>query len=310
MSTDMTCKGIIYRRFIVNAKGKEVSYVGQTCDPTKRNSDFLNLNITYSGVRIENARKKYGPENFSYEVLEEIVCDTEEELASKLNEREIHYIAQYDSFTHGYNNALGGGGAKGYRHTEEYKKWQSEQSKILNADPEIKQRQKDGMLAYFSQPEAHEKRRAELHKRYEDPAEREKLSIAQKKSYASDPERAKSRNAALSATCSTEEGRKRMGLTSHNAWQNEEYRHKQQERMRRQWANPKYLAGYKERNKGMNGKRVRQLTISGEFVAEYISATEAAESIGGKFSSVARVCRGERETYKGFKWEYVVEGVQ
>ena len=61
----MTHKGIIYCRFIVNAKGKEVSYFGQTCDLMKRNSDFLNLDVTYSGVRIENARKNHGSENFS-----------------------------------------------------------------------------------------------------------------------------------------------------------------------------------------------------------------------------------------------------
>ena len=177
----MSKQGIIYRRFIVNAKGKEVSYVGQTCDPVKRNSDFLNLHVTYSGVRIENARKKYGPENFSYEVLEEIICDTEEELASRLNEREIYWIAEFDSFNNGYNNSIGGGGAAGYKHTEEYKQWQSEQSKAWNSDPEIKQRQKGGMFAYFNSPGAREKRSAELLRRYEDPAEREKLSIAQKK---------------------------------------------------------------------------------------------------------------------------------
>lgn len=140
------------------------------------------MNVTYSGVRIENARRKYGPENFGYEVLEEITCDTDEELAARLNEREIFWIAEYDSFNNGYNNSIGGGGASGYKHTEEYKQWQSEQSKLLNSDPEIKQRQKEGMYAYFNSPGAREKRSAELLKRYEDPAEREKLSIAQKQS--------------------------------------------------------------------------------------------------------------------------------
>lgn len=203
----MAVSGIIYRRFIINDKGAEVSYVGQTCDPVKRNNDFLNLRINYSGVRIDNARKKYGPDNFGYEVLESIVCDTEEELAAKLNEREIFWIAEYDSFNNGYNNSIGGSGATGYKHTEEYKRWQSKKSKTINADPEIKKHQKDGMTAYFNSPGARKKRSAELLKHYEDPAERKKLNMAQKQSYAADPERAKSRNARLSATCSTPEGR-------------------------------------------------------------------------------------------------------
>lgn len=303
----MAVSGIIYRRFIINDKGIEVSYVGQTCDPIKRNNDFLNPRVNYSGVRIENARNKYGPENFGYEVLETIVCDTEEELATKLNEREIFWIAEYDSYNNGYNNSIGGGGATGYKHTEEYKQWQSEQSKILNADPEIKQRQKDGMTAYFNSPGAREKRSAELLKRYEDPAEREKLSIAQKQSYATDPERAKSRNAHLSATCSTPEGRKRMGDTSRNAWKDKDYKERQRERMRRQWADPEYKSAFKERNKGMNGKRVRQLSLDGSLITEFISACEAARIIGSPnaFSCICRVCRGERQSYKGYKWEYI-----
>ena len=301
----MIYTGIIYRRFIVNERGVEMSYVGQTCDSAKRNSDFLNLKVKYSGVRIENARKKYGPENFGYEVLEEITCKTEEELAAKLNEREIHYIALYDSFAHGYNNALGGGGATGYKHSDEYKQWQSEQSKILNADPEIKQRQKEGMRAYFSQPESRAKRSAELHKRYANPAEREKLSIAQKKSYNSNPERAKSRNAALSATCSTEEGRRRMSETIKNAWKNPEYRANYSKSKKALWATEEYRNRMAISFKDMNGKKVRQLTLDGRFVAEYPSATEAAKAVGGAFGSVARVCRGERLAYKGYRWEYV-----
>lgn len=298
--------GIIYRRFIINDKGVETSYVGQTCDPVKRHNDFLNLNVTYSGVRIENARRKYGPENFGYEVLEEITCDTDEELAARLNEREIFWIAEYDSFNNGYNNSIGGGGgASGYKHTEEYKQWQSEQSKLLNSDPEIKQRQKEGMYAYFNSPGAREKRSAELLKRYEDPAEREKLSIAQKQSYAADPTRAKSRNAHLSATCSTPEGRKRMGDTSRNAWKSPEYREKYSKSKKALWATEEYRAKVAISFKDMNGKKVRQLTLDGQLVAEYPSATEGAKAVGGTFGSVARVCRGERSSYKGYKWEYI-----
>ena len=302
---DMTYTGIIYRRFVVNEKGVEMSYVGQTCDAVKRNSDFLNLKVKYSGVRIENARKKYGPENFGYEILETITCNSDEELASVLNEREIYWIDKFSSYNNGYNNSIGGGGATGYKHTEEYKRWQSEQSKILNADPEIKQRQKEGMRSYFSQPESRARRSAELHKRYANPVEREKLSVAQKKSYELNPERAKSRNAALSATCSTEAGRKRMSETIKNAWKNPEYRAKYSKSKKALWATEEYRNRMAISFKDMNGKKVRLLTLDGQSVAEYPSATEAAKAVRGTFGSVARVCRGERLAYKGYRWEYV-----
>lgn len=45
--------------------------------------------------------RKYGLENFSFEVLEE--CDQ-----AKLNEREAYYIKKYDSYQSGYNETEGG----------------------------------------------------------------------------------------------------------------------------------------------------------------------------------------------------------
>lgn len=47
------------------------------------------------------AIRKYGLENFSFEVIEE--CKIEE-----LNEREIYWIGYYHSLTNGYNQTLGG----------------------------------------------------------------------------------------------------------------------------------------------------------------------------------------------------------
>lgn len=47
------------------------------------------------------AMRKYGVENFSFEVLEETQCP---------NEREQDYILEYDSYHNGYNETLGGDG--------------------------------------------------------------------------------------------------------------------------------------------------------------------------------------------------------
>ena len=302
----MAVTGIIYRRFIVNDKGQEVSYIGQTCDPEKRNNDFLNLRVRYSGNRIENARKKYGPQNFHYEVLETVICESEQDLAQRLNELEIAYIEKYDSFRKGYNNTVGGGGSSGYQHTAEYKEWQSQKSAELNNDPKFKQRQKEGMAAYFSNPEAHAKASASVRKRYSNPEERQRTSMIQKKSHAADPDRARRQGQKLSKQCSTPEGRKRMSETSKAGWKKPEVRLRQQERMKQQWSQPGYKQAFHKKHLGMNGKPVRQLTMDGVLIKEFVSACAAAEELGYCFGSIARVCRGERSHYKGYKWEYVL----
>lgn len=52
-----------------------------------------------------NAIKKYGPDNFQIELLEE--CPVE-----ILDSREVFYIAKYNSFKDGYNLTIGGDGKR------------------------------------------------------------------------------------------------------------------------------------------------------------------------------------------------------
>lgn len=54
---------------------------------------------------ISKAFRKYGVENFSFEVLEE--CPQEQ-----LNERERYWVSYYDTFYNGYNQTLGGDSPK------------------------------------------------------------------------------------------------------------------------------------------------------------------------------------------------------
>lgn len=96
--------GIIY--ILTSPSGK--SYIGQTIHPHKRYVCFLNINKSYGGSKIDRARKKYGPENFKYEILETYQNENEHEVFEKLNELEIYYIAKYDTFNNGYNLTKGG----------------------------------------------------------------------------------------------------------------------------------------------------------------------------------------------------------
>ncbi len=90
------CIGCIYRAYLPSG----MSYIGQTVDFQKRKKEHL-----YTGNKPQGAFhlaiKIFGKESVSWEILEE--C--EEEL---LNDREIYWIAYYDSFENGFNNDRGG----------------------------------------------------------------------------------------------------------------------------------------------------------------------------------------------------------
>src|SRR5574344_1314220 len=75
-------------------------YIGQTNDVRRRFSEHL-YGHSYQTSLIERAIKKYGIENFEFEVLEETDIP---------NERERYWIDHYHSYKpYGYNICEGGG---------------------------------------------------------------------------------------------------------------------------------------------------------------------------------------------------------
>ena len=81
------------------------SYIGQSVFIERRWKDeksaaFNSLDNEYNCSR-SKAFRKYGLDNFIFEVIEE--CDK-----NKLNEREIYWINYYNSYYDGYNETLGG----------------------------------------------------------------------------------------------------------------------------------------------------------------------------------------------------------
>ena len=76
-------------------------YIGQSINITQR----WRQHRTYYQIDMDKvlykAMRKYGIENFSFEVIEE--CE-----ATKLNDREIYWIEYYNSYYEGYNSDKGG----------------------------------------------------------------------------------------------------------------------------------------------------------------------------------------------------------
>jgi len=81
------------------------SYVGQSVDIEKRYKQHkrrVELTYDWEDTYFHRMLRKYGFENFDFEILEE--CSQQE-----LNEREIYYIDKYNAlFPNGYNMSKGG----------------------------------------------------------------------------------------------------------------------------------------------------------------------------------------------------------
>lgn len=82
------------------------AYIGLSIDIENRwkaHTDFAfkECDTPYHKNRLYNALRKYGVDGFTFKVIEE--CEFHE-----LKEREIYWIAYYDTFNNGYNLTLGG----------------------------------------------------------------------------------------------------------------------------------------------------------------------------------------------------------
>ena len=116
-------KGIIYK--YTSPSGK--SYIGQTVNPERRHNEHKRMKGRESAFH--RAIKKYGFDNFKYEVLVTIDLEDKQELKQKLDYFEQFYIRKYHTFENGYNLTLGGGGSLSCFHTEESKRKMSKSQK-------------------------------------------------------------------------------------------------------------------------------------------------------------------------------------
>lgn len=87
-------------------------YIGQSIDIKARWRNHRNSTSDYALYR---AFRKYGIDNFKFEVIEECNVD-------QLNERECYWINYYDSYFNGYNETLGGNNGGGNLSKESVKR--------------------------------------------------------------------------------------------------------------------------------------------------------------------------------------------
>lgn len=95
-------------------------YVGVSAFEQNRRYSWSSIKNSYSGYKINAARKKYGisPNVWDYSVIEIIQEKELNEFLKRMDERESYWIAFYDSYYNGFNGNKGGRGRKGIGHTK------------------------------------------------------------------------------------------------------------------------------------------------------------------------------------------------
>ncbi len=145
--------GCIYRIFNkINGK----SYIGQFCKDNPRQrftTHKSNARNEQNDQYIYRAIRKHGVENFEFSLI--CKCDN-----SELDDLEIRYIKEYESFgPKGYNMTSGGQGVRNFKHDEKTKEKLRISSTGRFPDEETRKRISESLMGHSVSEEAREKMR-------------------------------------------------------------------------------------------------------------------------------------------------------
>lgn len=287
--------GIIYK--YTSPIGKV--YIGQTTEERRRRRTFMNINKTYGGDKIDRARVKYGPEKFSYEILEKMSFSDPLEARDKLDELEEFYIRYYNSYKKGYNMTYGGFTTRGFRFSDEQKAALSKQRTGRKLRPRTAEEK-----AYHSrimQERWASKEYRELRAKINASEEHKKKLSKSLKGEKNGMFGKKHSVASREKMSSSRFGEKhcRYGQILSDAYR-DKIRSSSLEYHRNHIVSDETRKKISERIK----VKVRQISLDDTFIAEYDSPTLAGKTIGIDSSCIVKCCKGKRKTAGGYKWEY------
>lgn len=262
------------------------SYIGQALDIKDR---WNRHKRTHDNCAIHQAFEKYGLTNFSFEVIEE--C-----LPEQLNEREIYWIAQFDSYKNGYNMNPGGEGgcprkvrcydANGV-FLQEYNSIteaafdrNTDSAKISTVCSHVPQRYFAGdyQWRYTDDPTPVEKRqKQESHTIYQFDEQGNLIN-----SYNSITDAAISLNIDKSKICACCNGRQKTAYGF-------------------QWS---YNSTCEPVSRSRAKRSVNQYSLDGKLLATFPTLTAAAKAVGASVGGVGSVCQGRSKTCKGYIFKY------
>ncbi len=100
--------------YFYKCKSTGLYYCGATIDESSRRSSFKNLNYSYGGKKIDEARKLYPDIDNEWEYNPiPVMSSTVDDLIWEMDYLERYLISYYDSFNNGYNSNMGGLGRGG-----------------------------------------------------------------------------------------------------------------------------------------------------------------------------------------------------
>lgn len=285
--------GIIYK--YVSPHGKV--YIGQTTQEKRRRNTFLNINKSYGGDKIDAARRKYGPENFTYEVIYRANFSTSKEATLKLDELEEFYITVYDSYVNGYNMTYGGYTTRGFRFTPE----QIDQMSRMRIGKKLRHRTEEEKAIHSAVMKAKWASDEYRANRNDDSEEhRQKLS-----------ESLKGEKNGMFGKKHTDEARMKMSESrfgENNIWfgreKDEIYRLEISKSLTKYRQNNPVSDDTKSKISESISVAVRQYSLSNEFIAEFTSATIAGNKVDIDSSCIIKCCKGKRKTAGGYIWRY------
>lgn len=255
-------------------------YIGQAKDIEKRwerHREMLRSG-NHDNKHLQRAWDKYGGKMFSFYVVE--LCDEQ-----SLSEREIFYIAEFDTYENGYNQTLGGEGTRGFYHTEEWKMW----LRMLNTGKVLSEETRKKLS------EAKKGKHVEV-----TPAMREAYKRLSEK---------------LKGRVITEEHRRKIseakkGCTPWNKGMKmpDDYKHPLLGKHHSEETKKKISDAHRGMKQTLEQRRKKsKKVICIETGIIYPAISEAAEEYGVDISTISCAVRGKLKTAKGLHWKYYYE---
>ena len=265
-------------------------YIGQSVDIQYRfsnhKSESFNPKSNAYNTAIHRAIRKYGIDNFSFEVIEE--CNQE-----KLREREIYWIAYYNSFGKGYNLTSGGEGVPTVDIDKTRNLWDEglsvkEIATIMNC-------QQHTVIRILSSCENYDN---------EESYKRGRVSAGNKNSKV--VRQYDLNGIFICRYNSTVEAENKTGIKASRI-RSAASRHILSAGGY-QWAYEGDEPPGVYNAKSLNDKKsVLQFDLSGNFIAEYQSETDAAKAVGLKnIQGITRCCKNKQHTAGGYCWKWKV----
>lgn len=269
--------GYIYK--ITNTENGR-SYIGQTRRSLKERFDQHIRDSLRCDYKVSRAIRKYGRDNFIIEDLEEVDD-------SELNSREIYWIAYFDTYHNGYNSTPGGNCIIEIDDEMIIRKWEEGMSipEIAEAtgycNATVASHLKNNFSLYSSRESMHRGKRNQMHavNQYDLFGN----FIDSFDSTASAAEKYGVDRTLISACC-----------------------------RKKRWSGVGYQWRYVDDdppgayiNEQSNKKPVRQYDLTGVFIAEYESVSNAATTSGANKTTIAACCNGKSQSAGGYIWRYV-----